>query len=121
MMMDEDTSNMEKVQIIKELHNLTKTYTLLLRDLPFISNLTKYYDLGLMEHKETESPQGNKENRADEIRNEEIIEQKVSERLNSLINESGLYNLENKNILDMQSSVHPDKKITDEVMIRSLA
>ena len=41
-----------------------------------------------MEHKETESPECNKENRADEIRNEEIIEQKVSERLNSLINES---------------------------------
>ncbi len=116
MMMDQDTSNMEKVQITKELHNLTKTYTLLLRDLPFISNLTKYYDLGFMEHKETENPQGNKENRADEIRNEEIIEHKVSERLNNLINESGLYNLDNKNMVNTQSSVHPDKKMTDEVM-----
>jgi hypothetical protein len=33
-----------------------------------------------------------------------------------MINESGLYNLEDKNILDTQSSVHPDKKITDEVI-----
>ena len=40
----------------------------------------------------------------------------MSERFNNLINESGLYNLENKNILDTQSSVHPDKKMTDEVM-----
>ena len=40
----------------------------------------------------------------------------MSERLNNLINESGLYNLEDKNILDTQSSVHPDKKMTDEVM-----
>jgi hypothetical protein len=39
--------------------------TLLPSGLPFISNLTKYYDLGFMEHKEIENPQGNKENRAD--------------------------------------------------------
>ena len=37
--------NMEKVQILKELHNLTKTSVLLLRDLPFVTNLSKYYDL----------------------------------------------------------------------------
>ena len=116
MIVGPETTNLEKVQMLRELHNLTKTYTLLLRDLPFISNLTKYYDLGFMEHKEIENPQGNKENRADEIHNAEIIEQKVSERLNNLINESGLYNLENKNILDTQSSVHPEKKMTGEVM-----
>ena len=43
-MIDSKTTNLEKVQISKELHNLTKTSTLLLRDLPFVSNLTNYYD-----------------------------------------------------------------------------
>lgn len=44
MMIDSKTTNLEKVQISKELHNLTKTSTLLLIDLPFVSNLTRYYD-----------------------------------------------------------------------------
>lgn len=115
-MTEPNVTNFEKVQITKELHNLTKTYTLLVRDLPFISNLTKYYDLGFMEDKETKDLQDVKVSVDYEIHNKEIIEQKVSERLNNLINESGLYNLEDKNILDTQSSVHPDKKMTDEVM-----
>ena len=53
-MTEPNATNIEKLQITRELHNLTKTYTLLVRDLPFISNLTKYYDLGFMEDKETE-------------------------------------------------------------------
>ncbi|MDR4492427.1 MAG: hypothetical protein R2685_16280 [Candidatus Nitrosocosmicus sp.] len=43
---DKRTSQSEKIQIKKELHSLTKTYTLLLRDLPFVHNLTNYYDMG---------------------------------------------------------------------------
>ena len=115
-MTEPNATNFEKVQITKELHNLTKTYTLLVRDLPFISNLTKYYDLGFMEDKETKDPQDTKVSADYETHNEEVIEQKVSERLNNLINESGLYNLEDKNILDTQSSVHPGEKTTDKVM-----
>jgi hypothetical protein len=46
MLEDKKTTQSERIQISKELHSLTKTYTLLLRDLPFISNLTNYYDIG---------------------------------------------------------------------------
>jgi hypothetical protein len=34
-----------KTAAVKELHNLVKTKVLLLRELPFIMNLSKYYDL----------------------------------------------------------------------------
>ncbi len=43
--MDTKTENYTKIQAIKELHNLSKTSVLLLRDLPFVANLSKYYDL----------------------------------------------------------------------------
>ena len=36
-----------KQQLIKEIHNIEKTKVLLLRDLPFITRLSKYYDLTL--------------------------------------------------------------------------
>ena len=55
MMMDPNTTNMERVQIIKELHNLTKTSTLLLRDLPFVTNLSKYYDMELVDPEHNKS------------------------------------------------------------------
>jgi hypothetical protein len=46
-MTDPGATNMEKIQITKELHNLTKSFTLLLSDLTFVTNLSKYYDLEL--------------------------------------------------------------------------
>jgi hypothetical protein len=39
------SENSIKIAAVKELHNLVKTKVLLLRDLPFIMNLSKYYDL----------------------------------------------------------------------------
>src|SRR3954453_20984271 len=44
MVMDQKVEHSVKVQAMKELHSLSKTYTLLLKDLPFVTNLTKYYD-----------------------------------------------------------------------------
>jgi hypothetical protein len=40
----------EKIASIKELHNLVKTKCLLLRDLPFITRISKYYDLTLFDN-----------------------------------------------------------------------
>jgi hypothetical protein len=44
MVMDSKVDHSVKVQAMRELHSLSKTYTLLLKDLPFVTNLTKYYD-----------------------------------------------------------------------------
>ncbi len=43
--MHPESPHSEKISAIKELHHLVKTKVLLLRDLPFIMNLSKYYDL----------------------------------------------------------------------------
>jgi hypothetical protein len=37
-----------RIQATKELHSLSKTYTLLIKDLPFGTNLSKFYDPGLI-------------------------------------------------------------------------
>jgi hypothetical protein len=42
--MDPKTEYYTKIQALKELHNLSKTCTLLIRDLPFITNIAKFYD-----------------------------------------------------------------------------
>jgi hypothetical protein len=44
MVMDTIVERSVKVQALRELHSLSKTYTLLLKDLPFVTRLTKYYD-----------------------------------------------------------------------------
>lgn len=118
MMTDPDATNMEKVQITKELHNLTKTYTLLLRDLPFVTNLSKYYNLKLADPhynktRESQNIETNKTHHSDE---KEIIEQKVSERLKKMIDESGFYMKGDRSNQDILRSDISDKKITDDVM-----
>jgi hypothetical protein len=41
---DSKTERYTRIQAFKELHNLSKTYPLLVKDLPFVTNLSKYYD-----------------------------------------------------------------------------
>ncbi|HEX5185984.1 MAG TPA: hypothetical protein VFV86_03760 [Nitrososphaeraceae archaeon] len=117
MMMGPDITNMEKVQVIKELHNLTKTSVLLLRDLPFVTNLSKYYNLGLTEthYNMTGELQKDKLNK-DNIDEKEIIEQKVSERLKKMVDESGLFISENRSTTDTTTQMNGPRKITDLVM-----
>jgi|SRR3954463_3930195 hypothetical protein len=45
--MDDKSSQSDKTAAIKEIHNIEKTKVLLLRDLPFITRLSQYYDLTL--------------------------------------------------------------------------
>lgn len=117
MMMDPDTTNMEKVQIIKELHNLTKTSVLLLRDLPFVTNLSKYYNLELAnpnyKRRDSQNDQSNKDNNKDE---KEIVEQKVSERLKKMIDESALFNSEQKRKMGIIAPMNVESKMTDHIM-----
>ncbi len=43
-MMDSCTPKETRILASKELHSLSKTYTLLIKDLPFVTNLSKFYD-----------------------------------------------------------------------------
>lgn len=120
MMTDPDTTNMEKVQIAKELHNLTKTFTLLLRDLPFVTNLSKYYNLELanpnFKHQGgSQDSDGNSNNEVDK----ELIDQKVSERLRKMIDESALFSSEQKRKIGIISPppTDGDMKIDDHIMV----
>ena len=49
-MMNYKSENSVKIAAVKELHNLVKTKCLLLRDLPFITRISKYYDLTLFDN-----------------------------------------------------------------------
>lgn len=118
MMANSRTTNSEKVQIIKELHNLTKTYTLLLRDLPFVTNLSKYYNLEFSDpkfkdEKRLQYNQTDKDSKDDK----ELIEQMVSERLRKMIEQSALFNSEQKNKMGITSSPDGDTSIDDPVML----
>jgi hypothetical protein len=44
------SENSVKIAAVKELHNLVKTKVLILRDLPFITRMSKYYDLTLFDN-----------------------------------------------------------------------
>lgn len=46
-----NTSDVAKVTAIKELHNMSKTSVLLLKDLPFVMNLSKHYDPDILDPK----------------------------------------------------------------------
>src|SRR6476619_817836 len=48
MVMESKVEHSVKVQAMRELHSLSKTYTLLLKDLPFVTLLTKYHDKSLL-------------------------------------------------------------------------
>jgi hypothetical protein len=112
---DPDATNMEKIHAIRELHNLTKTHTLLLRDLPFVTNLSKYYNQDLINsnfHQQTNF----QKTMEDEKSEREIIEQEVSERIRKTIRESGIYTLEQMRKMGIIESTNEEQKITDHVM-----
>jgi hypothetical protein len=44
------SENSVKIAAVKELHNLVKTKVLILRDLPFITRISKYYDLTMFDN-----------------------------------------------------------------------
>jgi hypothetical protein len=48
--MNSKSENSIKIAAVKELHNLVKTKVLILRDLPFITRISKFYDLTLLDN-----------------------------------------------------------------------
>jgi hypothetical protein len=116
MMASPDTTSVENVQTLKELHNLIKTFTLLLRDLPFVTNLSKYYNLELANPnyhrtKETQTDQSNKDNSDIE---KEIIEKKFSKRLKKMMYESALFKSKEQTIMVFNTLIS-DNDITDNI------
>lgn len=46
--MDSKAEMYNRIQASRELHNLSKTFVFLLRDLPFVTNLSKFYDKDML-------------------------------------------------------------------------
>jgi hypothetical protein len=113
---DPDATNMEKIHATRELHNLTKTHILLLRDLPFVTNLSKYYDQDLINSNFHQQQTNLQQIMEDKKSEKEIIEQKVSERYRKIIEESGIYTTEQMRKMGIIESTKEDEKITDHVM-----
>jgi len=44
---DPNTKEKTKLKIFQELHELTKTFVLMQRDLPFLTGLSRFYDAGM--------------------------------------------------------------------------
>ena len=75
--MDPKVDHSIRIQAAKELHSLSKTSVLLLRDLPFVANLSKYYDLSKLNNaltsKSSSTYSNNKQNIiSDTLRNEQV-------------------------------------------------
>jgi hypothetical protein len=49
--MNPKSSSSEKISAFREIHAVSKTKVLLLRDLPFVMNLSKYYDPDILDPK----------------------------------------------------------------------
>jgi hypothetical protein len=45
---DSKTDHHTRIQALKELHSLSKTYTLLIKDIPFVTNISKCYDKDIL-------------------------------------------------------------------------
>jgi hypothetical protein len=113
---DPEATNTEKIQATKELHNLTKTHTLLIRDLPFVTNLSKYYNHDLVNANSRSQQTGSQKTIEDEKSEKEIIERKVSERFRKMVEDSALFTSEQKHKMGIIASTNEDEKITDSVM-----
>jgi hypothetical protein len=50
-----ESENSVKIAAVKELHNVVKTKCLLLRDLPFITRISKYYDISMLDDSSSNS------------------------------------------------------------------
>ena len=48
--MNSKSEHSVKIAAVKELHNLVKTKVLILRDLPFITRISKYYDIAMLDN-----------------------------------------------------------------------
>lgn len=76
--LDPKVDDYTKIKALKELHSLSKTYTLLIKDLPFVTNLLKYYDKDMLNSTYTNPSysKGMYSNRTDRDINMNSIERK---------------------------------------------
>lgn len=123
--MDSKTTQETKIQSFKELHNLSKTYTLLIKDLPFVTNLSKYYDKNILnsnynDFKYSKITYSNNNNR---LCGKNLDVEKNLSRPESSDNQFNFNDIEDENVLFDHSGLKDDnkdsgkyKQIDDKIM-----
>ena len=138
--MDSKAEMYSRIQATKELHSLSKTSVLLLRDLPFVTNLSKFYDEDILNSNYNNILQSKNEY---SNRNNQEIDQGFQQRKDfnkpenldnsfdfngindgkTLVDESGLKvdkspnkykNLDDEIMEDMQGQIHISDSLKDK-------
>lgn len=101
------TKEENKIAAMKEIHNIVKTQVLLLRDLPFIMDLSKYYDPNIIDI-------GQKPKPIQKLAGNQSNHDKTHEHpLNSHLHKTLFDAVNNKNLQDMPMSL--PHKVLDEI------
>ena len=121
--MDLKVDHSVKVQTMRELHSLSKTYTLLLKYLPFVTRLTKYYDRDVLnsnynDHLYSKGLQSNNNN---QLFNKNLVNNNHYDRLENTHNKINSSNIKYEKIKTDNNISNPaipnkNKNIDDEVM-----
>jgi len=100
--LDSKTDHSTRIQALKELHSLSKTYTLLIKDIPFVTNISKDYDKDIINsnYGDLSNPKATYSN-YDNYTNE-----RNSNTLTDLGNESDLNCLKDSHITDTINSLN---------------
>jgi len=100
MVIDSKTDHSVRIQALKELHSLSKTYTLLIKDIPFVTNISKDYDKDIIN-----SNYGDLSNPKETYSNyDNQVNERNSNTITDLGNESDFNCLKNSHISDTINS-----------------
>jgi hypothetical protein len=117
MVMDLKVEHSTKVQALRELHSLSKTYTLLLKDLPFVTRLTKYYDKEALNLNYNDIHSNRNNQQFDKIKNTEHFNQLENMHNKNDVNyEDRKIITNNNNNLNSNKNHNKIKHVDDEVM-----
>jgi hypothetical protein len=123
--MDSKTEHYTRIQALKELHSLSKTCTLLIKDLPFITNISKFYDKDILNSNYTDSsfPKRTYSNNLNQTIDKEIINEKnfnKSESSDNLFDYNGIKDVksitEDNGFKDDNITQRKFENLDDEVM-----
>jgi hypothetical protein len=121
------SENSIKIAAVKELHNLVKTKCLLLRDLPFITRMSKFYDLTLFDNsissniKSSSTSYTPRDNNSsdNQFGYKNAIED--NSHLNDTINSSNSYNDYDDELMKfMQSQIPKQKSLDDKIQAEEI-
>lgn len=115
--MNPSSEDSVKIQSLREIHSTTKTITLLIRDLPFITNLSGYYDQEKVDSMFVTSEKSNRPSRElseNILENRSQIEPTIKPK--DSIKASGLEGLINKGKISKAECIRqPDGKLQENV------